>query len=579
MNNAPSYFVRMYPLVPKSIPGWGNTTIPICEHCMNGTHLSFGMDHRGPKKDIPTNPEIETTGRWGCKNEGIFNGQHVQCACNPDAEFYPDVLKAINENKQKFKTAYDPNLINRVLYRYARALVPQGDFNFQNKPVIINPFDAIVQKAVLELGSALADVDVIQLEQTCPSDNIAWVTNEDLVEGQTGKKRVIHLCLNKIKEKFKQLEDPNKMKDIIKEYLKNVVIPHETEHIHQEMQHGGKFGPSSEPKAEQKEQWKNLQPLGIVKKASAVDPNYLQAQLEITSKMKQRFGYFPAVDWSNYTDPGAKSIVDSHFMGNYPDYGFYSERDYTVYVDLIGAPTNPDGGLLGTMAHELGHALYVILRMARFGYNKEDYAEMIRYALLEPTFNEKNAPDMWKMFVTTQNIIGHKSPVDEGMRSLMASVALNFLKIEASKDTPSNYAKGEEDYYKSHKSTLKKEKLEKIEKKTIGEYDGIKFIFVDGENIRDTVNIDYLLGGNNSFYKFIPSGEVWVEKILEEDKKATIAIMLHEFIESKKMADEKYSYEKAHEYSTKKEMEFRKKIDKVDGNLMENFKIYVEKYK
>jgi len=150
------------------------------------------------------------------------------------------------------------------------------DFKFKTRPVIIDPYDAIVQKAVLELGSALKDVDVIKLETTCPSDRVAWVTNEDLLQGKSGKQRVIHLCLKKIKDKFQDLHgksfsitdtaEHNRMKEVIKEYLKNILIPHELEHIHQEIQHGGEFGPGSESKAEQQEQWKKLEPLGIVKK-------------------------------------------------------------------------------------------------------------------------------------------------------------------------------------------------------------------------------------------------------------------------------------------------------------------------
>jgi len=147
---------------------------------------------------------------------------------------------------------------------------------FRSHPVIIDPFDDIVQKAVLDLGPALKDVDVIKLEPTCPNDRLAWVTNEDLFKGKPGKQRVIHLCLKKIKDKFSKakgdqftITDPSeikKMKDVVKQFIKDVVIPHEAEHVRQEMEHGGEFGHSSEPKAEQAENWKAVEEMGFKKK-------------------------------------------------------------------------------------------------------------------------------------------------------------------------------------------------------------------------------------------------------------------------------------------------------------------------
>ena len=149
---------------------------------------------------------------------------------------------------------------------------------FQNHPVVIDPYDAIVQSAVLEMGPELKNVDVIKLEATCPGDRVAWVSNKDFFEGDPRKKRVIHLCLKKIQDQFRKIHgepftitDPSekqKMKEVIKQYLKDVILPHETEHIHQEMRGEGRFGPSPETQAEKAEQWKNLEQMGIKKRFS-----------------------------------------------------------------------------------------------------------------------------------------------------------------------------------------------------------------------------------------------------------------------------------------------------------------------
>lgn len=164
-----------------------------------------------------------------------------------------------------------------------------GKFQFTSRPVVIDPYDALVQQAVQELGTALKDVDVIKLEPTCPGDRLAWVTNEDLLKGRPGKQRVIHLCLRKIKDRFKKqhgqaytVTDPaeqKRMKETVKQFLKDVVIPHETEHVHQEMEHGGQFGPAAEQQAEKKEEWKALEQMGIKKKAQRIVDAYLQEDI------------------------------------------------------------------------------------------------------------------------------------------------------------------------------------------------------------------------------------------------------------------------------------------------------------
>lgn len=147
---------------------------------------------------------------------------------------------------------------------------------FKDSPVVVTPFDSLVQKAVQELGPALKNVDVIKLENSCPSGKAGWVTNQDLIKGRPGKQRVIHLCLRDIKNSFQRMyqneykmtdpEDQRKMTDLVKTYIRDVVIPHETEHIHQEMQYGGQFGPSSEPGAEKAENWRALEQMGIRKR-------------------------------------------------------------------------------------------------------------------------------------------------------------------------------------------------------------------------------------------------------------------------------------------------------------------------
>jgi len=161
--------------------------------------------------------------------------------------------------------------VDRVVLSYL-----SGDFKLHSRPVVIDPYDSMVQQAVRELGPDLGHVEVIKLEPVCPGNRLAWVTNQDLIKGRPGKQRVIHLCLKKIKDKFKAQHgqqfsvvdsaQQGKMKDTIKQLLKDVVLPHEAEHVRQELEHGREFGPLAEPEAERAEEWKKLEQMGVIHK-------------------------------------------------------------------------------------------------------------------------------------------------------------------------------------------------------------------------------------------------------------------------------------------------------------------------
>jgi len=178
-----------------------------------------------------------------------------------------DKVASSLEEKGHLKEAYGLDVIANTIEAFE---------TFRNKPVVIDPYDSMVQKAVQALGPALKNVDVIKLEPNCSGNRLAWVSNQDLIKGRHGKQRVIHLCLNKIKQNFKNKynnsftisspEEQKQMQKVIVQFLKDVVIPHETEHIHQEMEHGGEFGPSSEQKAEKVENWKAVEEMGYKKK-------------------------------------------------------------------------------------------------------------------------------------------------------------------------------------------------------------------------------------------------------------------------------------------------------------------------
>ena len=104
--------------------------------------------------------------------------------------------------------------------------------------------------------------------------------------------------------------------------------------------------------------------------------------------------------------------------------------------------------------------------------------------------------------------------------------------------------------YKPHKKIkLPEELLNKIRKKLIGEYRSVKFYTVNGEILRDMVDLDWVLGGGPARYAYIPdfpSAEIWVEAEGMED---ILDVFVHELTETIQMVVNKKNYDKAHDFA------------------------------
>jgi len=157
-------------------------------------------------------------------------------------------------------------------------------FKLRKHPVVIDPYDSIVQQAMQKMGPKGNNIDVIKLELSCPSDKPAWVTNEDFFKGPKDKNRVVHLCLKMIKDQFNKAhgrpfnmanaEDAKRMRDLIITKLRDIILPHEAVHIEQETEGDGQFGPSPETEAQKAEDWTKLKQMGFDKKAGFFPEGY-----------------------------------------------------------------------------------------------------------------------------------------------------------------------------------------------------------------------------------------------------------------------------------------------------------------
>lgn len=160
-----------------------------------------------------------------------------------------------------------------------------------HRPIVITPTDPVVQEAVRDLR--LDNVDMVKIEPSCSGNAEAYVTNKDYLGGDPMHQRIIHLCYPKIMGQFKKTlgkagynpanpEHQKHLKEVVKAHLENVTLPHESEHIRQEEELGGKFPANAEQLAERVENPEAMKALGIVERmASSVERlDLLAEQLE-----------------------------------------------------------------------------------------------------------------------------------------------------------------------------------------------------------------------------------------------------------------------------------------------------------
>jgi hypothetical protein len=106
----------------------------------------------------------------------------------------------------------------------------------------------------------------------------------------------------------------------------------------------------------------------------------------------------------------------------------------------------------------------------------------------------------------------------------------------------------------------------------VGEAGAHAVVAVDGQVVRDLVDIDFTTGGNDARYRYVPPGEVWVERFLPPSDMAPV--VLHELIEGAIMRGEvsgppfggrRIGYDAAHEAANRAERPIRAALS--DGRI------------
>lgn len=125
-----------------------------------------------------------------------------------------------------------------------------------------------------------------------------------------------------------------------------------------------------------------------------------------------------------------------------------------------------------------------------------------------------------------------------------------FTKEEAPTNVKENFKPSSRDFKEVPGA---KENIPKQEYKTLE--DGTKVFLVDGNYIRNNVDIDFTMGGHDYVYpKYIPKNEIWLDKdMAKNDFENTLR---HENTERQKMIGGE-KYDKAHEIANKEEIKIR----------------------
>lgn len=115
------------------------------------------------------------------------------------------------------------------------------------------------------------------------------------------------------------------------------------------------------------------------------------------------------------------------------------------------------------------------------------------------------------------------------------------------------------DFYKPHeKVKLEEGLLTRIRVREVGKFMEFSIWLVDGEVIRDEVDVDFTAGGNPGRYLYVPEGEIWVEETSTE--KDYLASVVHEWYEAELMIKSGLSYSDAHDEAASVERDLRRDV-------------------
>jgi hypothetical protein len=94
----------------------------------------------------------------------------------------------------------------------------------------------------------------------------------------------------------------------------------------------------------------------------------------------------------------------------------------------------------------------------------------------------------------------------------------------------------------------------------LGRVASLAIYLVDGEKVRDKIDVDFTMGGNEARYGYVSPGEIWIDDAAHVlDRNATA---LHELVERDLMLHHGMGYDSAHDAANARERVFRQDLER-----------------
>ena len=101
-------------------------------------------------------------------------------------------------------------------------------------------------------------------------------------------------------------------------------------------------------------------------------------------------------------------------------------------------------------------------------------------------------------------------------------------------------------------------RLEGPRLRLLGTARGVRVYLVDGERVRRELEIDFVAGGHDRIYKWIPPREVWIDSGVEA--RGRLPVIFHELVERRIMGGARpLGYDAAHARASELEVEARRR--------------------
>lgn len=116
--------------------------------------------------------------------------------------------------------------------------------------------------------------------------------------------------------------------------------------------------------------------------------------------------------------------------------------------------------------------------------------------------------------------------------------------------------------------------MPKLKKHILYNSENLKIFIVDGEYIRDNMYLDFVMGGHDYVYDFIPKNEIWIDNACPIHE--LFFVLTHELVERFHMKYEKMEYDVAHQIANEIEQILRE-----ENNISKTLQVilgYIKKF-